>query len=173
MFVWECLKTEGKHLGMCMDGFMFGSCCVHDEEQNQVDLEADTETTTLPTTLSTTTTVKTDSTRPTRPSRPSKPSHHHVKWPNFHLVQDQQSGNNVDASDNVKTSSHFVSVTAPQDPRPTLSTKYEIYFTQSDYCPRYNFQSTFSKILFEMIVVAVISTYSNKKETKKLFQVLF
>ena len=30
MFVWECLKTEGQHLGMCMDGFMFGSCCVHD-----------------------------------------------------------------------------------------------------------------------------------------------
>ena len=36
MFVWECLKTEGKHLGMCMDGFMFGSCCVHDEDQNKV-----------------------------------------------------------------------------------------------------------------------------------------
>ena len=34
MFVWECLKTEGKHLGMCMDGFMFGSCCVHEQEDN-------------------------------------------------------------------------------------------------------------------------------------------
>ena len=34
MFVWECLKTDGKHLGMCMDGFMFGSCCVHNEAQN-------------------------------------------------------------------------------------------------------------------------------------------
>jgi hypothetical protein len=33
MFVWECLKTEGKHLGMCMDGFMFGSCCVHDDAE--------------------------------------------------------------------------------------------------------------------------------------------
>ena len=32
MFVWECLKTEGKHLGMCMDGFMFGSCCVHEQD---------------------------------------------------------------------------------------------------------------------------------------------
>ena len=37
MFVWECLKTEGKHLGMCMDGFMFGSCCVHNEDQNKVE----------------------------------------------------------------------------------------------------------------------------------------
>ena len=36
MFVWECLKTDGKHLGMCMDGFMFGSCCVHDDVQNTV-----------------------------------------------------------------------------------------------------------------------------------------
>jgi hypothetical protein len=29
MFVWECLKSEGIHIGMCMDGFMFGSCCGH------------------------------------------------------------------------------------------------------------------------------------------------
>ena len=36
MFVWECLKTDGKHLGMCMDGFMFGSCCVHNDDQNTV-----------------------------------------------------------------------------------------------------------------------------------------
>ncbi len=36
MFVWECLKTDGQHLGMCMDGFMFGSCCVHDEKSNKV-----------------------------------------------------------------------------------------------------------------------------------------
>ena len=36
MFVWECLKTDGKHLGMCMDGFMFGSCCVHNDAQNTV-----------------------------------------------------------------------------------------------------------------------------------------
>ena len=35
MFVWECLKTEGKHLGMCMDGFMFGSCCVHDQDDDR------------------------------------------------------------------------------------------------------------------------------------------
>ena len=52
MFVWECLKTEGlsyfcflliiilsaagQHLGMCMDGFMFGSCCVHDTKENMI-----------------------------------------------------------------------------------------------------------------------------------------
>jgi hypothetical protein len=39
MFVWECLKTDGKHLGMCMDGFMFGSCCVHDDNNNQVRIQ--------------------------------------------------------------------------------------------------------------------------------------
>ena len=32
MFVWQCLKTKGKHLGMCMDGFMFGSCCLYPED---------------------------------------------------------------------------------------------------------------------------------------------
>ena len=36
MFVWECLKTDGQHLGMCMDGFMFGSCCVHDTADNVI-----------------------------------------------------------------------------------------------------------------------------------------
>lgn len=34
MFVWECIKSEGTHLGMCMDGFMFGSCCAHNLTDN-------------------------------------------------------------------------------------------------------------------------------------------
>lgn len=34
MFVWECIKSEGTHLGMCMDGFMFGSCCGHNLTAN-------------------------------------------------------------------------------------------------------------------------------------------
>lgn len=36
MFVWECIKSEGVHLGMCMDGFMFGSCCGHNLTDNFV-----------------------------------------------------------------------------------------------------------------------------------------
>lgn len=36
MFVWECIKSEGTHLGMCMDGFMFGSCCAHNLKDNFV-----------------------------------------------------------------------------------------------------------------------------------------
>lgn len=36
MFVWECLKSEGKHLGMCVDGFMFGSCCSHNANDNAI-----------------------------------------------------------------------------------------------------------------------------------------
>ena len=31
MFVWECIKSEGTHVGVCVDTFMFGSCCVHNE----------------------------------------------------------------------------------------------------------------------------------------------
>lgn len=34
MFVWECIKSDGTHLGMCMDGFMFGSCCAHNLTDN-------------------------------------------------------------------------------------------------------------------------------------------
>lgn len=37
MFVWECIKTEGKHLGTCVDGFLFGSCCGHNETINNLD----------------------------------------------------------------------------------------------------------------------------------------
>jgi len=36
MFVWECLKSDGKHLGMCVDGFMFGSCCFHNSTANHI-----------------------------------------------------------------------------------------------------------------------------------------
>ncbi|XP_055856370.1 serine proteinase stubble-like [Episyrphus balteatus] len=36
MFVWECIKSEGQHVGMCVDTFMFGSCCAHNLTQNVV-----------------------------------------------------------------------------------------------------------------------------------------
>lgn len=36
LFVWECIKSEGTHLGICMDGFMFGSCCGHNVTENFV-----------------------------------------------------------------------------------------------------------------------------------------
>ncbi|KAF2366951.1 Serine proteases trypsin domain [Trinorchestia longiramus] len=35
MFVWECIKKDGEHLGMCMDGFMFGSCCAKTEDSSE------------------------------------------------------------------------------------------------------------------------------------------
>nr|CAD7194732.1 unnamed protein product [Timema douglasi] len=34
MFVYECIKSEGRHIGMCVDTFMFGSCCVHNATDN-------------------------------------------------------------------------------------------------------------------------------------------
>lgn len=36
MFVWECIKSEGEHIGMCMDSFMFGSCCAHNATSNVI-----------------------------------------------------------------------------------------------------------------------------------------
>lgn len=27
MFAWECIQADGKRLGTCADGFLFGSCC--------------------------------------------------------------------------------------------------------------------------------------------------
>lgn len=36
MFVWECIKSEGRHIGMCVDSFMFGSCCAHNLTENIV-----------------------------------------------------------------------------------------------------------------------------------------
>lgn len=36
MFVWECIKSEGQHIGMCVDSFMFGSCCAHNLTENIV-----------------------------------------------------------------------------------------------------------------------------------------
>lgn len=36
MFVWECINTEGHHLGMCVDTFMFGSCCSHNVTKNEI-----------------------------------------------------------------------------------------------------------------------------------------
>lgn len=36
MFVWECIKSEGRHVGMCVDSFMFGSCCAHNYTENIV-----------------------------------------------------------------------------------------------------------------------------------------
>ncbi|XP_014253934.1 serine proteinase stubble [Cimex lectularius] len=29
MFVWECINSGGVHVGMCVDAFMFGTCCAH------------------------------------------------------------------------------------------------------------------------------------------------
>ncbi|GJQ83319.1 hypothetical protein Trydic_g15957 [Trypoxylus dichotomus] len=36
MFVWECIKSDGYHIGMCVDTFMFGSCCTHNITENTV-----------------------------------------------------------------------------------------------------------------------------------------
>ncbi|OTF77064.1 hypothetical protein BLA29_011523, partial [Euroglyphus maynei] len=57
MFVWECIKTEGKHLGTCADGFLFGSCCGHNDVVNSIQNE-------FPVTSSTMVTANKDKLRP-------------------------------------------------------------------------------------------------------------
>ena len=136
MFVWECLKTEGKHLGMCMDGFMFGSCCVHDDDSNKVVLISSTEknngvlessTTQAPSVLDEVSTQTSE--WPTRPSRPTKtPNHNHhnlVKWPSFHLVDQKiglDDGNDEELEDKIHQQ-HFIDVKLPEDPRAQLTTR--------------------------------------------------
>jgi len=94
MFVWECLKTDGQHLGMCMDGFMFGSCCVHDAEDNEVksdlkpydsndEKEEEEDKAVVVVKSSSTTEAAPFSKLPTRPARPSKP--HKKAWPQKHV----------------------------------------------------------------------------------------
>ncbi|KAH8311113.1 hypothetical protein KR044_004479, partial [Drosophila immigrans] len=64
MFVWECIKSEGQHVGMCVDSFMFGSCCAHNYTENIV----------LPqTAFSYTRPTKPLSLRPRPPPQPHKP----------------------------------------------------------------------------------------------------
>ncbi|XP_075677672.1 serine proteinase stubble isoform X3 [Dermatophagoides pteronyssinus] len=62
MFVWECIKTEGKHLGTCADGFLFGSCCGHNDQinsiPNDIPVVTVTSASTTTTTISSTTTNK-------------------------------------------------------------------------------------------------------------------
>ncbi|GFR27302.1 uncharacterized protein TNCT_433111 [Trichonephila clavata] len=54
MFVWECIKTEGKHLGTCADGFLFGSCCAHSDSKNNLIPQTSTTTTNVHPSKSTT-----------------------------------------------------------------------------------------------------------------------
>lgn len=39
MFMWDCIKSEGVHLGTCSDRFLFGSCCHHNTTFNDVDVQ--------------------------------------------------------------------------------------------------------------------------------------
>lgn len=68
MFVWECIKTEGRHLGTCVDGFLFGSCCGHNDSFNTLEPGFDTSSeSVLPTQITLTNTKD-------RPKNKWKPS---------------------------------------------------------------------------------------------------
>lgn len=42
MFMWDCIKSEGLHLGTCSDRFLFGSCCYYNTTFNDVDIQRPT-----------------------------------------------------------------------------------------------------------------------------------
>lgn len=37
--MWDCIKSEGFHLGTCSDRFLFGSCCYHNATFNDIDIQ--------------------------------------------------------------------------------------------------------------------------------------
>lgn len=47
MFMWDCIKSEGLHLGTCSDRFLFGSCCYHNATYNDIDIQRPNSSTTL------------------------------------------------------------------------------------------------------------------------------
>lgn len=64
MFVWECIKTDGSHIGMCVDAFMFGSCCAYNLTTSELSrVPNNTEPAVLY-----------SQSKPSRPTRPSHPS---------------------------------------------------------------------------------------------------
>ncbi|XP_072144299.1 uncharacterized protein Sb isoform X2 [Dermacentor andersoni] len=75
MFVWECIKLDGKHLGTCTDGFLYGSCCQYDDSENSVAGGLAPEP---PSSSTTTTTKPPPSSSPPPPpqkQRPKPPQH--------------------------------------------------------------------------------------------------
>ncbi|XP_055611678.1 serine proteinase stubble [Uranotaenia lowii] len=105
MFVWECIRSEGQHVGVCVDSFMFGSCCSHNLTDNVIPQNFHQTVTYRP---------KPNKYKPPKPStfvssngfttiyRPGnggtlviRPSHHH---PNHHKPPPHSSSNNFVSS---------------------------------------------------------------------------
>lgn len=70
MFVWECINTDGKHIGMCVDTFMFGSCCAHNLTASQITQIADASE---PAILYTQHNTNSNNLKPSAANRPSRP----------------------------------------------------------------------------------------------------
>lgn len=49
--MWDCIKSEGLHLGTCSDRFLFGSCCYHNTTFNDIDIQRPNTSTTTSTTI--------------------------------------------------------------------------------------------------------------------------
>ncbi|XP_050543258.1 serine proteinase stubble [Daktulosphaira vitifoliae] len=72
MFVYECINSKGRHIGMCVDTFMFGSCCAHNLTTSQLAMLPDSSE---PAVLFTQPGVNSVSQKPVRPHhRPHRPS---------------------------------------------------------------------------------------------------
>ena len=48
MFVFECIQKNGRRLGTCVDGFLFVSCCAHDDTSNEIHSSSSWDSSTSP-----------------------------------------------------------------------------------------------------------------------------
>ncbi|CAG9860824.1 unnamed protein product [Phyllotreta striolata] len=119
MFVYECIKTEGYHIGMCVDTFMFGSCCAHNATQNTL----------LPQSPSS----GHQSTRPqvlyTHPSHSNSNNYHKPTKPLSHYI----------STSRPKPNSHLA---ASNSTRSSLATPYPTLTTSTKERPEYSRIST-------------------------------
>lgn len=96
MFVWECINTEGRHIGMCVDTFMFGSCCAHHLTPSQIGEIADSSESAV---LYTQTAMRPAPSRPYKPKqKPSTTSRPAYYLPNYN--EGDRGGSSIDRPSN-------------------------------------------------------------------------
>ncbi|KAF6200359.1 hypothetical protein GE061_006662 [Apolygus lucorum] len=132
MFVWECINSGGTHIGMCVDAFMFGTCCGHNLTQAEVSrvpsggeggpavlFTPPLHSSKRPPQLSRPSDHHQPSTRPPFVTRPhSSSSHNYDKWTKpfstTSAPMESIEGNQIDSSWN-----NGIFITKPSSGRPT------------------------------------------------------
>ncbi|KAF5301627.1 hypothetical protein FQA39_LY10674 [Lamprigera yunnana] len=153
MFAIDCIKANGTHLGTCIDGFYFGSCC-HIKQQDINDNSIDTAiipSRQPPSRISSTTkrsTTKLDEEQPLKSTAPIK---HHITNSSVSITTSSPITLNTTSSlESIKNASIPPPVTVP----PTHS--ITIHTTSSTSATPLNFTNVFEKI------TTIITTGSSK-----------